>query len=329
MNQNRLWRHIMIQKRVVGVVGLGHVGAHVAFCLGMMGVADEILLCDIKEQKVVSECQDLNDAAAFMPNHTVYRTVSYAGLKDCDIIVNAVGDISLCAGNDRDAELGNSVRQVADYIPKVMAAGFNGIFVNITNPCDVITHLIYTLSGLPKEHVIGTGTLLDSSRLVHEICDATGLDPKGFFAFMIGEHGNSQMVPWSQISFYGQTLDQMAKKDSRFVFDRGEMQAKAIKGAWVTYKGKQCTEYGVASAAATLIRTILHDEKRIISCSVYLEGQYGAQGVYCGAPAVIGANGVEEVLEYDLPEEEMKKFKSCIEAIHKNIERSRTFLPKK
>ena len=208
----------MAVKRTVGVAGLGHVGAHVAFCLGMMGVADEILLCDVNEQKAISECQDLNDAVMYMPNHAVYRVADYRGLKNADIIVNAVGDVSLCATGNRDDELENSVRQVADYVPKVMAAGFNGIFVTITNPCDVIAHLIAKLSGLPRGRVVGTGTLLDSSRLVHAISDQTGLDARGFFAFMMGEHGNAQMVPWSQVNFYGQTLAQM-EKDPRFVFD--------------------------------------------------------------------------------------------------------------
>lgn len=170
----------MAKKRIVGVAGLGHVGAHAAFCLGMMGIADEILLCDVKEQKAISECQDLNDAVMYMPNHVVYRVTDYAGLKDCDVIVNAVGDVSLCATGNRDDELANSVRQVADYVPKVMAAGFDGIFVTITNPCDVIAHLIAKLSGLPRGRVVGTGTLLDSSRLIHAISDQTGLDARGF-----------------------------------------------------------------------------------------------------------------------------------------------------
>ena len=318
----------MAVKRVVGVAGLGHVGAHVAFCLGMMGVADEILLCDVKEQKAISECQDLNDAVMYMPNHAVYRVVDYAGLKDADIIVNAVGDVSLCATGNRDDEMENSVRQVADYIPKVMAAGFDGIFVNITNPCDVIAHLIAKLSGLPRGRVLGIGTLLDSARLVHAISDQTGLDCRGFFAFMMGEHGNAQMVPWSQVSFYGQTVDQM-EKDPRFVFDRDKVQETAIKGGWVTYQGKQCTEYGIASAGVTLVRTILHDEKRILPCSVELDGEYGEHDVFCGVPAVIGINGVEEVFEYELPEQEMKKFKECLATIHANIERSKMFLPVK
>ena len=139
-----------LKKRVVGVVGLGHVGAHVAFVLGMMGIADEVKICDCNAQKAESERQDLMDAVMFMPHRVTYTIADYADLKDCDVIVNAVGDINLCATGNRDDEMEYTVAQVADYVPKVMAGGFDGIFVNITNPCDVITDLIAKKSGLPK-----------------------------------------------------------------------------------------------------------------------------------------------------------------------------------
>lgn len=313
------WReHMAIKKRMVGIVGVGHVGAHVAFNLGMMGIADEVLLCDLKESKVTSEVQDLNDAVMYMPNHVVYKASDYAGLKNCDVIVNAVGDITLCASGSRDGELENSVKQVADYVPKVMAAGFHGLFVSITNPCDVVANLIARKSGLPKGHVMGTGTLLDSSRLIHAISEQTGLDSRGFTAFMLGEHGNSQIVPWSQITFYGKPLSEM-ESDPKFRFDKEEVQERTIKGGWVTYSGKQCTEYGIASAGATLVRTILHDEKRILPCSAPLDGEYGESGIFCGVPAVIGANGVEKVIEYNLTEEELARFKACCATIRANI----------
>ena len=135
------------------------------------------------------------------------------------------------------------------------------------------------------------------------------------------------MVPWSQVNFYGQTLSQM-EKDHRFVFEKDKVEEKAIKGGWVTYQGKRCTEYGIASAAATLVRTILHDEKRILPCSVELDGEYGERDVFCGVPAVIGINGVEEVLEYQLADEEMKRLKNCIRTIRQNIERGNQFLKK-
>lgn len=190
--------------------------------------------------------------------------------------------------------------------------------MSITNPCDVVANLIARKSGLPKGHVMGTGTLLDSSRLIHAISEQTGLDSRGFTAFMLGEHGNSQIVPWSQITFYGKPLSEM-ESDPKFRFDKEEVQERTIKGGWVTYSGKQCTEYGIASAGATLVRTILHDEKRILPCSAPLDGEYGESGIFCGVPAVIGANGVEKVMEYNLAEEEQVRFKACCATIRANI----------
>lgn len=122
------------KKRVVGVIGLGHVGAHVAFNLGVLGIADEVKLCDVKSEKLVSERQDMMDAVMFMPHRVNYTIASYEELADCDVIVNAIGDITLCASGNRDDEMHFTVPQVADYIPKVMAGGFQGIIINITNP---------------------------------------------------------------------------------------------------------------------------------------------------------------------------------------------------
>lgn len=296
-------------------------GAHVAYSLGMMGIADEILLCDIDDKKLTSECNDLNDAVPFMPNRVTYRTTDYAGLKDCAIIVIAVGDISLCRNFNRDDELKNSVIQVARFIPRIMDAGFDGIFVNITNPCDLITGEIANLSGLPRSQVLGTGTLLDSARLRHAISDFTGLDSRSFSAFMLGQHGNSQFVPWSLLNFSGMTVDQYEQHTGR-KFDRAKIQEQAIKGGWVTVSGKWCTEYGIAGAAATLVRTILRDEKRVLPCSVELDGEYGQQDLFIGVPAVIGKEGVEKVLDLPLTPEEQKQFQACAAAIQENVSKA-------
>lgn len=314
-----------LKKRVVGVVGLGHVGAHVAFVLGMMDIADEVKICDCNAQKAESERQDLMDAVMFMPHRVTYTIADYADLKDCDVIVNAVGDINLCATGNRDDEMEFTVAQVADYVPKVMAGGFDGIFVNITNPCDVITDLIAKKSGLPKGRVLGTGTGLDSSRLISAIVQQTGLEHHSFTAYMMGEHGNAQMVPWSIVNFRGKPLADYGD-DPRFAFDREDMKKRAIGGGWVTYKGKHCTEYGICSTAASIVKAILHDEKKIMAASVPLDGEYGETGIFCGVPAVIGIHGVEQVMEYNLPDDELQEFKSCCQTIRNNIAKAAALL---
>lgn len=315
-----------MKKRTIGIIGLGHVGAHVAFLLGMKGIADEVKLCDCNEQKLLSEHNDLMDAVMFMPHRVTYTMSDYAGLHDCDIIVIATGNVALLeAAGTRDVEMHFNVPEVSDFIPKVMAGGFDGIFVNISNPCDVITDLVARISSLPHHRVLGTGTGLDSVRLVNALVQQTGLSHNSFTAYMFGEHGNAQMVPWSLVNFRGKSLDSW-QNDSRFAFDRREMQQKAIQGGWVTYKGKLCTEYGICATAAELISAIVHDEKRILAVSAALNGEYGVSGIYCGVPAVIGMHGVEQVMEYPLPEHELQEFRQCCQTIRGNIAKAATLL---
>ncbi len=309
-----------MSKKTVGVIGLGHVGAHVAFTLGMLGIADHVRLCDKNEQKAVSECQDLMDAVMFMPHRVIYTVSSYEELSDCDIIVNAVGKIDLLKTLNRDSELEFTVAQVNDIIPKVMAGGFHGIFVNITNPCDVVTNRISELSGLPKGHVLGTGTGLDTSRLVNVLSQQTDIAPASIHAYMLGEHGNAQMTPWSNVSFGGKALADC--HEEKFQFDRAEMTQRAIRGGWVTYVGKGCTEYGICSAAARLVRAIFHDTKEIIPCSCELSGEYGVKGVFTGCPAVIGADGAEKPVELRLTEEELDEFRRCCDTIKANYQKA-------
>ena len=318
-----------MKKRIVGVIGIGHVGAHVAFDLGMMGVADEVRLCDVNEQKVKSEVQDLMDAVLFMPRRVVYKPAAYEELGDCDIIINCAGNVSLVATGSRDDEMNFTAVQVNEYIPKVMAGGFKGFFINVTNPCDVITNLIAEKSGLPKNHVFGTGTGLDSSRLNHWLTKQTGIDPHSIQAYMMGEHGNAQMTPWSQVSFNGKRLDDMDLDDTRFQFDRAQATHDAIRGGWVTYVGKKCTEYGISSIAVTLASAVLHDEKKIIPVSASLKGEYGEENVYVGMPCVIGADGVEDIIEFNLPDDEQAQFKHCCDTIRANIAKCKKLLADK
>ena len=313
------------RKTTVGVIGLGHVGAHTAYALGMMGVADVVKMCDPKEKKAISERQDLMDAVSFMPRRVDYRLADYEDMGDCDILINAAGDVSLCATGNRDDEMQFTVKQVAAFMPKIMAGGFDGVIINITNPCDIIARLVSEMSGLPKGRVFGTGTCLDSSRLIGAIARHTNLDPHSFNAFMMGEHGQAQIVPWSLVSFKGKPLADM-EKDPRFVFDKEAVQKEAIGAGWTTYSGKFCTEYGICSSAATLAQAVLHDERKIFSCSVELDGEYGEHGIFCGVPAVIGEHGVEEVMEYNLPEGEKEAFQKCCAAIRGNLARAKDML---
>lgn len=206
-----------MKTRKVGILGLGHVGAHVAYSLAIQGIAAELVLVDPKESKLAAEVQDLRDAILYCPHDVKINGGTYADLGDCDAIVNCIGDIDLVASGDRLDELTFTAAQVKGYIHKVMASGFNGFIVNITNPCDVITNILYRESGLPKGHVIGTGTGLDTSRLVSALSLQTGVSPQSISAYMIGEHGASQMAAWSCVNFNGIPLSSLEHEDPKLL----------------------------------------------------------------------------------------------------------------
>ena len=310
-----------MKKRTVGVVGLGHVGAHVAYSLAIQGIADELILVDLKDQKLASEVQDLRDSVAYMPHRVSVRAGDFSDLGECDVIVNSVGKIDLLRGNtDRVAEMKFTVPAVRSYVQKIKDSGFNGVLINITNPCDVVTYELAKGLGLPRGRVFGTGTGLDTARLLSALARQTGVDHKSITCYMLGEHGNQQFAPWSCVSFRGMPLDVWAEKDERFRFDRAALQKESIGGGWVTFSGKFCTEYGIATTAARMAHIVLHDEKAIMPASAELCGEYGESDLFAGVPCVIGANGVEEVVELPLTDEEKASFHACCEGIRTNME---------
>ncbi len=303
----------------IGVIGIGHVGSHVLYTLALKGVADEIVLIDANEAKAKSEAQDLFDAALYLTHKTKVYAGDFSDLKDCDVIVHAAGKITLLReSKNRDAELNFTVPMVRSYIPKIKESGFHGIFINITNPCDVITREFDKGLDLPKGHVFGTGTGLDTARLVSQLEMTTGVSAKSIDAFMIGEHGNSQMCSWSNVHLGGLSL-----ADSGFDLDKKDVQYKAAQGGWVTFSGKYCTEYAIASCAVNDVLSVLHDEKKVIPASVELNGEYNQEDVYAGVPCVIGKNGIEKIIELKLTKEEQEEFQSCCDSIRTNIEKAK------
>ncbi|SFP88978.1 L-lactate dehydrogenase [Oscillibacter sp. PC13] len=310
-----------MKTRKVGVVGLGHVGAHVAYSLAVQGIADELVLVDQNKQKLASEAQDLRDAAAYLPHRVTVCAGEFADLNDCDVMVNCVGKIDLLRGNhNRLTEMDYTIPAVRGYMEQIKSSGFDGVVVNITNPCDIVTRELALGLGLPKGRVFGTGTGLDTARLISALARQTGVDHKSITCYMMGEHGNDQFAPWSCVSFRGMPLDKWAETDGRFRFDREALQKESIGGGWVTFAGKFCTEYGIATTAARMVSIVLHDEKAIMPASAELTGEYGESGLFVGVPCVIGKNGVELVVELPLTEEEKAKFHACCEGVRKNME---------
>lgn len=308
-------------QRKIGIIGLGHVGAHVANSLLLQGIADELYFVSTDDQKNISEAQDLNDSLSFVPYNTRIVNCSdrYEDLADCDIIVNCAGNVSLVA-ESRNGELFNSTESARTFIDKIMNAGFDGILVNVANPCDVVCTAIWHLTGYDPKKIIGTGCGLDSARLRSEISKATGVSPKSIHAHIIGEHGFTQIAAWKSAMIAGTTIDELAKAyPEKYGFDQAEIEEKARQGGYVTFAGKGCTEYAVANCTARLCAAILHNEHAVLSASTLLTGQYGEEGIFASLPCLVGASGIEQVFTPELSEAELKGFKASCDHIRDNI----------
>lgn len=296
--------------RKVAVIGMGNVGSTVAHYIVANGFADDLVLIDTNEDKVNADALDLQDALPNLPFHTNITVNDYAELKDTDVVVSALGNIKLQdnPNADRFAELPFTRSQVPLVAQKIKDSGFHGKIVVITNPVDVITSLYQKITGLPKNHVIGTGTLLDSARMKRAVAARLNVDSRSVEGYNLGEHGNSQFTAWSTVKVLDQPIAELAKKRG---LDLGKLDHEAKMGGWTVFKGKKYTNYGVATAAVRLVYTILSDARTVLPVSNYRE-EYG---VYLSYPAVVGRDGVVEQVQLDLTDEELKKLQTSADFI--------------
>ena len=288
--------------RKVAVVGMGHVGATVAHYLVSGGFTDDLALFDTNEAKVQADALDLRDAMANLPYHTNLTVNDASQLRDCDVVVSALGKSKLVdtPDHDRFAEFKFTRTQVPLVAKMLVDNGFHGKLVDVTNPCDVITSMYQKLTGLPKEHVMGTGTLLDSARMRARVGEALKVDSRSVVGFNLGEHGNSQFTAWSTVRVLGKTVTKLAEERG---LKLSELEERARQGGYLVYQGKKYTNYGVATAVVRLTNAVLNDARTEMPVSNYRE-EYGT---YLSYPAVVGRDGVVEQLHLDLtPEEEAK-----------------------
>lgn len=305
-----------INKSKVAIVGCGLVGSSTAFSLMTQGLCDEILMIDLNEEKALGEVMDLKDCIGYLNRNTRVSVGSYQDCGDADIIVITAGAPPRPDQTRLDT-LDVSARIVKSIVEPIMQSGFDGIFLVISNPVDIISHYVKALSGLPKNQVIGTGTALDSSRLKNFIANMIHVDPRSVHAFSMGEHGDSQMVPWSCVTVSGKPFYDIISDNPHLVgdVDLNSLVMKTAREGWEILNRKGTTYYGVATTAVGIIKAILQDENKIIPVSTLLEGEYGEQDVYCGVPVVLNRTGASDVLEIHMSPGELTKFKESAQVI--------------
>ena len=286
--------------RKVAIIGMGNVGAAVAHGLIAQGAFDDYVLIDTNEAKVKADALDFQDAAANLNHHANITVNSYEALADADIIISALGNIKLQDNSnaDRFAELPFTSKEVIEVSKKIKEVGFKGILIAITNPVDVVTSLYQHYTGLPKERVIGTGTLLDTARMKRAVGVRFGVDPRSVYGYNLGEHGNSQFTAWSQVRVKGQPISKLTSEE---VLE--EIGTEAMKGGHTVFYGKKYTSYGIASAAIRLALAVVSDTHEELPVTNY----YAPLDTYLSYPALVGRSGIIEQLQLTLTEEEEAK----------------------
>ena len=303
----------------VGIIGLSHVGAHVADVLLSHGTVEELRFCDRDTKLSRAQANDMLDAMAYYPRRArvIDCACEYEELAGCDVIVNAAGHVAASKTN-RDAENLLTPAEVATFAPRVMAAGFAGVWVTIANPCDVVALELQKETGMDPRRIVGSGTALDSSRLRHALADVTGYDPASVNAWMLGEHGFSEFACFSHAAIGCMTLDEV-EAQSGVKLDREAIEEQATHGGYITMEGKCCTEYSVSRAAAQIVEAVLGDTKLVTPVSTLVEGVYGVSGIYSSLPCVIGAEGVEQVFVPELSGDEIEKWHATCDHIAANV----------
>ena len=297
----------------VALVGTGFVGMSFAYALLNSGECDQLVLIDVNKEKAKGEAMDLNHGLPFAKRNMLIFAGEYSDCHDADIVVIAAG-VGQRDGEDRISLLNRNYEVFKSIINPIVESGFDGIFLVATNPVDIMTKITLELSGFNSSRVIGSGTTLDTARLRYLLGDYFSIDPRNVHAYVIGEHGDSEIVPWSQAYITTKKVyDIIDSSNGRFSFEELNKISKNVTGAAMEIiRAKQATYYGIGMSLVRIVRAIFCDEKSALTVSVMLNGQYGITDVYAGLPAIIGRNGIEDIIVLDLKENERTAFiNSC------------------
>lgn len=300
-------------KRKVVVVGTGLVGMSFAYSALGQGLCDELVLIDIDKQRAQGEAMDLNHGVAFAAERMIIYAGEYADCHDADVVVICAG-VSQKPGESRRELLRRNAAVFETVVGPVKASGFEGILLVATNPVDVMAYAAWKLSGFPANRVFGTGTTLDTARLRYLLGEYFEVDPRNVHAYVMGEHGDSEFVPWSQASLASKSVfDICQQSGGRFCVDEMEkIGAQVRDAAQKIIAAKKATYYGIGMALVRIVRAILSGENSVLTVSALLTGEYGQQDVFAGMPCIVNRGGIDRVLELNLTPEEQEQFaRSC------------------
>ena len=304
----------------VAVVGSGSVGASIAFAMSIKQLCSELILIDINQDKAEGETMDINHGLPFLGQMSV-RPGDYSDCADCDVIVMTAG-MPRKPGETRLDLARKNVALGKEITENIMKYYNGGVILVVSNPVDVMTYMVSKWSGLPKGRVIGSGTVLDSARFRYLLSERLDIDVKNVHGYIIGEHGDSQLPAWSATNIAGLSIDDYCKT-SGIEFDDADriqiIEATKKAGAEII-KRKGATYYAIAIAVNTIVESILKGTSTIRTVGTVLSGEYGISDVVVNVPSIVGADGVERILELELDEQELRFLRHSAEQVKKVLE---------
>ena len=317
-----------VNPRKAAIMGCGFVGASIAFRFLQQGLITDLVLLDVNQAKAEGEAMDLSDGLPYGAPMNIYAG-TYDDAADCALIVVTAG-ANQKPGETRLDLIGKNAAILRGVMQEITARAFGGILLVVSNPVVVLTYAAWRMSGLPKNRVLGSGTVLDTGRLKQLLGEKLEVDSRNVHAFIIGEHGDSELAVWSGANVSGVDLDQFCHLRGD-PLDRAEMErlyqgvrdsAYEIiqrKGAYEIIRKKGATYYGIAMAVGRIAESIVKDQQAVLPVSVVLEGQYGLDGLCLSVPAIVGRDGVEEVLEIPLSDSEKRALRGSAEQMKRAI----------
>ena len=299
--------------RKIVLVGTGLVGMSFSYALLNQNACDELVLIDIDKPRAEGEAMDLNHGLAFSGSHMKIYAGSYEDCKNADIVAICAG-VAQKPGESRIDLLQRNTAVFRSIVGPVVDSGFRGIFLIATNPVDIMAHVTQTLSGFDHRRVIGTGTALDTARLRYMLGSYFSVDPRNVHAYVMGEHGDSEFVPWSQAMIATKPILTICEESgNKYCLDQLEIISEEVKNAaQKIIATKKATYYGIGMAMVRIVKAIFGNESSVLTVSALLGGEYGQRDVYAGVPCFVGREGIAGILSLSLTEKELEKFKlSC------------------
>ena len=282
-----------------------------AYSLLNQGGVNELVLIDVNKDQTIGEEMDLSYGLPYAPHKMKIKAGSYKDCKNASIVVITAG-LAQKPGQSRLELAVANAKIMKEITENVMASGFDGIFIVASNPVDFMTYVVAEVSGLPKARVIGSGTVLDTARLRQVVEEYLEVSSKNVHAYILGEHGDSSLVPWEHCYVGCKNMMDIMKDNNHPIEDLKKIHDGVWKAAYEIIEKKKATYYGIGMVLNRLIKAVLNDENSILTVSTYQNNEYGQEGLYIGVPAIINKDGVKDILRLKLNEKDQAAFdKSC------------------